>query len=411
MLAGLYINEFWGVLLIMAIAVGPVVAMMTLFDWLIRLDDARLEAIRQREAAARRPASPRHARDAASAGTDSYKIKKAPTRPSAKAGTYHYGPQSGWPDASARRPEKAPPKPASANVAHTETVNAKSRSPKRVCNASKAREILLAWYEAAGFSWADDFAGTLEKARGIERCLLHLNQTELAIMACRHGLIDGRRMEKSEVAKYLTISNHTVRMLEKHAVIKIDAFCDMTDTTPRWLSWNSQFHCWGYWQDGDHYPTGIKREDPTPSELKAARRRVDDLLAYYVAAKSSPPPSASDTLIANWLSEQTQADAGSRRHAISASGVVTPCPTGHRAWRDIDAIENSFEANWLLDQLEPEERRVVKLAFGIDTSGEHATEEISQLIGLDLLTTRQIEIAALAKLRRIAATRLADRSV
>jgi hypothetical protein len=43
-------------------------------------------------------------------------------------------------------------------------------------------------------------------------------------------------------------------------------------------------------------------------------------------------------------------------------------------------------------------------------SGEHATEEISQLIGLDLLTTRQIEIAALAKLRRIAATRLADRS-
>jgi hypothetical protein len=163
MLAGLYINEFWGVLLIITIAVGPVVAMMTLVDWLHRLDDARLEAISQREAAARRPASPRHARDAASAGTYSYKFKKAPRRPSAKAGTYRYGPQSGWPDASARRPEKAPQKPASADVAHTETVNAKSRPPKRVYSSSRAREILLSWYEAAGFSWADDFASTLEK--------------------------------------------------------------------------------------------------------------------------------------------------------------------------------------------------------------------------------------------------------
>ena len=134
------------------------------------------------------------------------------------------------------------------------------------------------------------------------------------------------------------MSNNGMRLAEKRAVIKIDAFCEMTDTTPRWLSWNSQLHCWGYWQDGDHYLGRIKREAPTPSELKAARRRVDDLLAYYVAAKSSPPPSASDTLIANWLSEQTRADDCTRRRAISASGVVTPCPTGHRAWRDIDAI-------------------------------------------------------------------------
>jgi hypothetical protein len=296
-------------------------------------------------------------------------------------------------------------------VAQAANEDPKSQSAERDYSRSRARKLILAWYEAAGFTWGDDFARTLEKARGIERCLLHLNQTELAIMACRHGLIDGRRMEWSDVAKNLAMSNGGMRLAENRAVIKIDAFCDMTDTTPRWLSWNGQLHCWGYWQDGDHYPTGINRGDPTPLELKAARRRVDDLLAYYVAAKSSPPPSASDTLIANWLSEQTQADAGSRRHAISASGVVTPCPTGHRAWRDIDAIENSFEANWLLDQLEPEERRVIKLAFGIDVSGEHATEEISQLIGLDLLTTRQIEIEALAKLRRIAATRLADRSL
>ena len=235
MLAGLYINEFWGVLLIITIAVGPVVAMMTLFDWLDRLDDARLEAIRQREAAARRPASPRHARDAASAGTYSYKFKKAPTRPSAKAGTYRYGPQSGWPDdADARPTGKAPQKPASADVAHTETVNAKSRSPKRAYNSSGARKIILAWYETAGFSWGDTFDQTLEKARGIERCLLHLEQTELAIMACRHGLIDGRRMEWSEAEKSLGMSNSGMRLAEKRAVIKIDAFCDMTDTTPRW---------------------------------------------------------------------------------------------------------------------------------------------------------------------------------
>jgi hypothetical protein len=333
-----------------------------------------------------------------------------PTHQPEPAGTYRYGPQSGWPDGCARPPEKAPQKPPSAEAAQAETVNARSQSAKRVYNPSGAEKIILASYESVGFRWGDDFARTLEKARGIERCLLLLNHTELAVIACRHGLIDGRRTEWPEVAEHMAMSNSGIRLAENRAVIKIDAFCEITDTTPRWLTWHSHLHCWGYWQDGDHYLGRIKREAPTPSELKAARRRVDDLLAYYVAARSSPPPSASDTLIANWLSEQTRADAGSRRYAISANGAIKPCPAGHRAWLDIGAVENSLEANWLLDQLEPEARRVIKLAFGIDVPGEHATEEISQLIGLDLLTTRQIEIAALAKLRRIAATRLADRS-
>jgi TnpA family transposase len=39
-------------------------------------------------------------------------------------------------------------------------------------------------------------------------------------------------MEWSEVAKYLAISNGGMRLAEKHAVIKIDAFCEITDTTP-----------------------------------------------------------------------------------------------------------------------------------------------------------------------------------
>jgi RNA polymerase primary sigma factor len=55
-----------------------------------------------------------------------------------------------------------------------------------------------------------------------------------------------------------------------------------------------------------------------------------------------------------------------------------------------------------LDQLEPREREIVRLRFGLDAEGPHTLEEIGERLDLTRERIRQLEGKALARLRRLA---------
>ena len=336
-------------------------------------------------------------------------------------GCYLHGPQSGWPQQSPtpdseldQDQDHAPIRPEPA--AHSQTEKPEEASVDKAKNhqvrqdeqRSAQRDIVSAWHTVAGFDQAD-FYDKLAKAKGIDKCLLSLERSELAVLICRHGLIDGHRMSWEELVDHLMISRAGASRCETRAILKIDAFHEIAGADFRDYSWSCQHR---YWYNRHTIGHGVpkRRAMLTRHQVAAARRRVEEFLAYYNAARATPAPSASDTLVANWLNQQTQVETNAKCRVVSASGAVRPRPTGDRVWGDIDAVEKNFEANWFLDQLGAEERRVIKLAFGIDTLGEHTTEEIALLLGLDLLATREIEMTTLAKLRRLAATRTVDRS-
>ena len=417
MLAGVYINDFWGPLLIMTVAVGPVVAMMTLVDWLYRLDDARLEAVRQREAASRKPASPRHAHDAASAGTYRYKFEEAPTRPSAKA-----SPQSSSKPAPnpAPKPSTFTPRPeASQQQVPVSEIDPSgiirptcpgyflSYTPRHSLQWRAQREVVLAWFAATGFGWRE-WDRNLQRARGVEAVLLRLSLGELAIIICRHGLVTGHRLTHEATAALLGMKASGVKHSETLAVLKIDRFQVIADGNLDDFEWSHRFLYWYDWRAEEAFRIRRTRPKPSPRERKAARVRVELLLAFYRTARSIAAPSAADTLFANWLGEQTAA--GTHHRFVAASGAIKRSRAAERSWRDIDAVETNIEAHNWLARLEPEARRVISLAFGIGTQGEHTTEEIAVLMGLDPLTTKQIEMTALARLRREAAAQKTRRS-
>ncbi len=402
MLAGLYINEFWGALLIMTMAVGPVVAMMTLVDWLYRLDDARLEAVRQREAAARKPAASRHARDAASSGTYSDRFEKAAPKPSS-------GPsQQPTPKPTAATPhfetgqQKAPaPGINPCDIARTTRPGYEASYKIRRSKHWRAqRDVVLGWFAVAGFGWYE-WARNLEKARGVEAALLRLSLCELAIIICRHGLITGHRLSHEQTAALLGMKTPGVKHSETRAVLKIDRFQIIADRNLNDFEWSYRFLYWYDWRAEEAFRIRRARPKPSTGERKAARLRVEVLLAFYRTARSIAAPSAADTLFANWLCEDTAA--GTRHRFIAANGAIKRSRAAERSWRDIDAVETSIEAHTWLARLAPEARRVISLAFGIGQQGEHTTKEIAMLMGLDPLTTKQIEMTALARLRQEAA--------
>jgi RNA polymerase primary sigma factor len=55
-----------------------------------------------------------------------------------------------------------------------------------------------------------------------------------------------------------------------------------------------------------------------------------------------------------------------------------------------------------LDQLEPREREIVRLRFGLDAEAPHTLEEIGERLDLTRERIRQLEGKALARLRRLA---------
>ncbi|MBI5810025.1 MAG: RNA polymerase sigma factor RpoS, partial [Deltaproteobacteria bacterium] len=54
-----------------------------------------------------------------------------------------------------------------------------------------------------------------------------------------------------------------------------------------------------------------------------------------------------------------------------------------------------------LRMLDPNERRIIRLRFGLDDAEPHTLETVGSIFGVTRERIRQIEIKALGKLRRI----------
>jgi RNA polymerase primary sigma factor len=71
------------------------------------------------------------------------------------------------------------------------------------------------------------------------------------------------------------------------------------------------------------------------------------------------------------------------------------------AHREVEKQELSRSLAEALDRLEPRERRILQMRFGLERGEERTLTEVAQVMGVSRERIRQIEQAALAKLRRM----------
>jgi RNA polymerase primary sigma factor len=74
---------------------------------------------------------------------------------------------------------------------------------------------------------------------------------------------------------------------------------------------------------------------------------------------------------------------------------------GQAAHREVEAQELAERLGTALQALDPRERKVLQLRFGLDRGEERTLTEVAESLGVSRERIRQIEQAALAKLRRM----------
>jgi len=74
---------------------------------------------------------------------------------------------------------------------------------------------------------------------------------------------------------------------------------------------------------------------------------------------------------------------------------------GHAAHRAVEKQELSQRLTEALDSLDPRERKIIQMRFGLERGEERTLSEVAELMGVSRERIRQIEQAALAKLRRL----------
>jgi RNA polymerase primary sigma factor len=74
---------------------------------------------------------------------------------------------------------------------------------------------------------------------------------------------------------------------------------------------------------------------------------------------------------------------------------------GHAAHRAVENQELSQRLTEALDSLDPRERKIIQMRFGLERGEERTLSEVAELMGVSRERIRQIEQAALAKLRRM----------
>jgi RNA polymerase primary sigma factor len=74
---------------------------------------------------------------------------------------------------------------------------------------------------------------------------------------------------------------------------------------------------------------------------------------------------------------------------------------GHAAHREVEKQELSKRLTEALESLEPRERRILQMRFGLEKGEERTLTEVAEVMGVSRERIRQIEQAALAKLRRL----------
>jgi RNA polymerase primary sigma factor len=78
---------------------------------------------------------------------------------------------------------------------------------------------------------------------------------------------------------------------------------------------------------------------------------------------------------------------------------------GQAAHREVEQQELSARLAEALDLLDPRERRIIQMRFGLERGQERTLTEVAAVMGVSRERIRQIEQAALAKLRRMPALR------
>jgi RNA polymerase primary sigma factor len=120
--------------------------------------------------------------------------------------------------------------------------------------------------------------------------------------------------------------------------------------------------------------------EPTPEELarraELPQRKVDRVLGAASVVSLQAP-----------LGEGQLAD-------------VVPNERAEDPFCAMDRTDQHERAERALSLLEPRERRVLRLRYGIGERSDHTLEEIGRALGLTRERVRQIEMAALAKIRR-----------
>jgi RNA polymerase primary sigma factor len=74
---------------------------------------------------------------------------------------------------------------------------------------------------------------------------------------------------------------------------------------------------------------------------------------------------------------------------------------GQAAYREVEQQELSSRLGEALLSLEPRERQIIQLRFGLERGDERTLSEVAEVMGVSRERIRQIEQTALAKLRRL----------
>jgi RNA polymerase primary sigma factor len=74
---------------------------------------------------------------------------------------------------------------------------------------------------------------------------------------------------------------------------------------------------------------------------------------------------------------------------------------GQAAHREVEKQELSLRLSEALQSLDPRERKILQMRFGLDKGEERTLTEVAEVMGVSRERIRQIEQAALAKLRRL----------
>ena len=91
--------------------------------------------------------------------------------------------------------------------------------------------------------------------------------------------------------------------------------------------------------------------------------------------------------------QEENTDTGMPREEVTA----TPVPLAPTS-----AIDNKQEVNTYMDDLTEQEKRVIRLRYGLNDLPEHTLAEISELLGCSIQRVEYLEKRALRKMRRIA---------
>jgi hypothetical protein len=417
MLAGVYINEFWGSLLILTTAMTlPVLTIMLAFT--------RLAISNRKEA--------RYARVNGTPGRTDDRTWATPPKQDSGYRSGQYEPE----------------------IYEPHEIREKRWKAKREAIRQAVWAVVKPWREKnrlATFGLPD-----LPRAPTLNRYILMLTCEEQAVIVLRHGLIDRRRQNQYEIARRTKIPVAAIPHVETRALLKIDAFHGHANSPRlRDLEWLSAKAEWISYKATHGQRTALIRtriDDFGRSSHAGSRSRqwienqlqaVEDLRkqqaqrAYIPAAglvetwqtvrglKAQPfSPSRlaktgaierclalldlpeSPVARGAWLSQLTRYNPINNSKYVTASGAVKPCPGREPQLRDVQSVENVSEIRWLLGHLPARERLVLELNYGITTPGEFSEAEIARLMDLKLADVTKLKQTALAKLNEITRMRL-----